>query len=170
MYVCACVCIYIYIYIYIYIFFFGTWGIWDLSPVTRDQTCTSCIGRQSLNHWTTREVPRMWLCCQLVEGWEQTRVRNVWENSVPGMKLFFREVILCFDRNFSFGKVSPLSNYLQQCSILGANLVQFQGKLKTGKRQNSYEVQRRQWHPTPVLLLGKAHGRRSLVGCSPWGC
>ena len=28
---------------------------------------------------------------------------------------------------------------------------------------------RRQRHPTPVLLLGKSHGRRSLVGCSPWG-
>ena len=27
---------------------------------------------------------------------------------------------------------------------------------------------RRQWHPTPVLLSGKSHGRRSLVGCSPW--
>ena len=29
--------------------------------------------------------------------------------------------------------------------------------------------QRRQWHPTPVLLPGKSHRRRSLVGCSPWG-
>ena len=29
---------------------------------------------------------------------------------------------------------------------------------------------RRQWQPTPVLLPGKSHGRRSLVGCSPWGC
>ena len=28
---------------------------------------------------------------------------------------------------------------------------------------------RRQWHPTPVLLRGKSHGCRSLVGCSPWG-
>ena len=27
---------------------------------------------------------------------------------------------------------------------------------------------RRQWQPTPVLLPGKSHGRRSLVGCSPW--
>ena len=27
----------------------------------------------------------------------------------------------------------------------------------------------RQWHPTPVLLPGKSHGRRSLVGCSPRG-
>ena len=29
---------------------------------------------------------------------------------------------------------------------------------------------RRQWHPTPVLLPGKSHGRRSLVGSSPWDC
>ena len=28
---------------------------------------------------------------------------------------------------------------------------------------------RRQWHPTPVLLPWKSHGRRSLVGCSPGG-
>ena len=28
---------------------------------------------------------------------------------------------------------------------------------------------RRQWQPTPVLLPGESHGRRSLVGCSPWG-
>ena len=30
-------------------------------------------------------------------------------------------------------------------------------------------VQRTQWQPTPVLLTGKSHGRRSLVACSPWG-
>ena len=29
---------------------------------------------------------------------------------------------------------------------------------------------RRRWHPTPVLLPGKSHGRRSLVDYSPWGC
>ena len=28
---------------------------------------------------------------------------------------------------------------------------------------------RRQWQHIPVLLPGKSHGRRSLVGCSPWG-
>ena len=36
-----------------------------------------------------------------------------------------------------------------------------------GRLVNRYG--RRQWHPTPVLLPGKSHGRRSLVGCSPWG-
>ena len=29
-------------------------------------------------------------------------------------------------------------------------------------------AQRRQWHPIPVLLPGKSHGWRILVGCSPW--
>ena len=28
---------------------------------------------------------------------------------------------------------------------------------------------RRQCYPTPVLLPGKSHAWRSLVGCSPWG-
>ena len=32
-----------------------------------------------------------------------------------------------------------------------------------------FAIWRRQWHPTPVLLPGKSHGWRSLVGCSPWG-
>ena len=30
-------------------------------------------------------------------------------------------------------------------------------------------IRRRQWHPTPVFLPGESHGRRSLVGCLPWG-
>ena len=33
--------------------------------------------------------------------------------------------------------------------------------------EEQHEDGRRQWHPTPVLLPGKSHGRRSLVGCSP---
>ena len=28
---------------------------------------------------------------------------------------------------------------------------------------------KRKWQPSPVLLPGKSHGRRILVGCSPWG-
>ena len=37
------------------------------------------------------------------------------------------------------------------------------------KKFGDTKGQRRQWKPTPVLLPGKSHGRRSLVGCSPWG-
>ena len=31
-----------------------------------------------------------------------------------------------------------------------------------------WDYWRRHWQPTPVLLPGNFHGRRSLVGCSPW--
>ena len=38
-----------------------------------------------------------------------------------------------------------------------------------GHKESDMTLRRRQWHPTPVLLPGNSHGRRSLVGCSPWG-
>ena len=33
------------------------WSMWDLSSSIRDLTHIHCIGKQILNHWTTREVP-----------------------------------------------------------------------------------------------------------------
>ena len=33
--------------------------MWDLSSLTKDRTLIPCIGRQNLNHWTSREVPRL---------------------------------------------------------------------------------------------------------------
>ena len=35
--------------------------LWDLSSQTRDWSHSPCIGRWSLNHWTTREVPEILL-------------------------------------------------------------------------------------------------------------
>ena len=40
-----------------YILAFCLGGPWGPSSPARDQTCNFCIGRQSLNHWTAREVP-----------------------------------------------------------------------------------------------------------------
>ena len=34
-------------------------GMWDLSSQTRAGNQVPCIERQSSNHWTTREVPRL---------------------------------------------------------------------------------------------------------------
>ena len=42
-------------------------------------------------------------------------------------------------------------------------------KTDDGKDRRQGKKQRRQWHLTPVLLPGKSHGWRSLIGCSPWG-
>ena len=40
-----------------YVLVFWPRGMWDRSSPTRHRTCTPCIGRQSLNHWTPRDVP-----------------------------------------------------------------------------------------------------------------
>ena len=54
-------------------------------------------------------------------------------------------------------------SYLENTSSVGAYF------LNPGLLEVLLYFQRRQWHPTPVLLPGKSHGWRSLVGCSPWG-
>ena len=41
--------------------------------------------------------------------------------------------------------------------------------LKQSLSSTDHMKWRRQQLPTPVLLPGKSHGWRSLVGCSPWG-
>ena len=38
-----------------------------------------------------------------------------------------------------------------------------------GFSSSHVQMQRRQWQSTLVLLPGKSHGRKSLVGGSPWG-
>ena len=40
---------------------FCLWGIWDLNSPTRNHIGTPCVGRQSLNHWATGEVPSVFL-------------------------------------------------------------------------------------------------------------
>ena len=41
----------------LYVLDFWPGGTWDLSSSTKDQTHTLCIGRRSINHWSTMEVP-----------------------------------------------------------------------------------------------------------------
>ena len=53
-------------------------------------------------------------------------------------------------------------------------VLRFMGFAKSWTRLSDWTelilmYRRRQWHPTPVLLPVKSYGRRSLVGCSPWG-
>ena len=79
----------------------------------------------------------------------------------------------CFYSFWIYCSLSPLSTQLlsvylsrfgPSCSSLKFPLTLNQAELD---HPNTY-IWRRQWHPTPVPLPGKPHGRRSLVGCSPW--
>ena len=68
-------------------------------------------------------------------------------------------------------------SFLVQCLRLSSGTVHLVSQLSncTGSvmlsrlSTASSSTWRRRWHPTPGLLPGKSHGRRSLVGCSPWG-
>ena len=42
-------------------------------------------------------------------------------------------------------------------------------RLKQLSSSSSNRIWRRKWQPNPVFLPGESHGRRSLVGYSPWG-
>ena len=53
-----------------------------------------------------------------------------------------------------------------QSQPLGGRPCQQVDQVKLSKLRG--DSRRRQWHPSPVLLPGKSHGWRSLVGCSPW--
>ena len=58
------------------------------------------------------------------------------------------------------------------CRQAPESLWQARSRRDSARKAGEYgliDTWRRQWHPTPVLLPGKPHGWRSLVGCSPWG-
>ena len=57
----------------------------------------------------------------------------------------------------------PVHILLKPWRILSITLLAFELSLST------FMHWRRKWQPTPVFLTGESHGRRSLVGCSPWG-
>ena len=57
------------------------------------------------------------------------------------------------------------ANFAAICVIATSNHSQVRKKGDTFSWPTN---QRRRWHTTPVLLPGKPHGQRSLVGCSPW--
>ena len=73
---------------------------------------------------------------------------SFWNNKIlPILWAYFSDMLPLSEGFISFSSQSFLCWFYVVCGVL----------------------RRRQWHPTPVLLPGKSYGRRSLVGCSPWG-
>ena len=101
----------------------------------------------------------------------------------PGISVFSSESVLRIRwpkyGSFSFS-ISPFNEYSGLISFRmdWLDLLAVQGTFKSllpyhsskaSILQHSAFFRRRQWQPTPVLLPGKSHGRRSLVGCCLWG-
>ena len=79
-------------------------------------------------------------------------------------KAFFSDQCKEIEENKRMGKTRDIFKKIRDIKGI------VHAKMGTMKDRNCMDlIRRRQWHPTPVLLPGKSHGRRSLVGCSPWG-
>ena len=100
----------------------------------------------------------------------------------PSTRVFSSESALCirWPKYWSFSFSISLSNdYWFPLGLTGLISLQSKGcsivyrqimfKDRSSNHLLHVSSRRRQWRPTPVLLPGKSHGRRSLVGCSPWG-
>ena len=61
-------------------------------------------------------------------------------------------------RGFKITADGDCSHEIKRCLLLGRKVMTNLDSI----------FRRRQWHPSPVLLPGKSHGWRSLIGCSPW--
>ena len=104
--------------------------MWDLSPPTGDWTCILCIGKQSLNHWTSREVP----------------IGTSWLSLVPTCVLFSYHTALSIEGlltharlgTWAWGKAH--SNTWLSCSATTLAL-------------SSSNLQRLNFHPLPINQL-----------------
>ena len=110
------------------------------------------------------------LCCPLL----------LLPSILPSIRVFSSESVLHIRRlkywSFNFS-ISPSNVYSRLISLRmdWLDLLAVQRTLKSLLQCNSSKASiipysAFLWHPTPVLLPGKSHGWRSLVGCSPWGC
>ena len=109
--------------------FYWPWGMWDISSLTTDQTCSSCIGRWNLNHWTTREVPKQnfrvsFSCLHLgnTRPWD-LKLLHLLKLSVPHFPWGNRDAFIvtrdCWLHFSSVAQSCPTLCYPMDCSMPG---------------------------------------------------
>ena len=68
---------------------------------------------------------------------------------------------------WSTGRHLPRNFVLEAPAQLSFSFVQIRCRTLSSDHVRVQEISSK--YPTPVLLPGKSHGQKSLVGCSPWG-
>ena len=130
---------------------------------------------QSLNHWTTKEVPwtRFQRCGHTAsrydaEGWTRELGR------IPG-KARTLEQHSRQQKNKTRNNQALRVPITKDYACVRASLVAQLVKNRLQCRRPGFNPWvgkipwKREWLPTPVFLPGEFHGQRSLVGYSPWG-
>ena len=94
-------------YCLLYALAFWLLGIEDLSLLTRDQTCSPCIGRQSLIHWIMREVPLVLLVFFIKSTSLHTFIGEMWGTKRGGERKYLVAVILSLSKARGFSHFTP---------------------------------------------------------------
>ena len=119
-----------------------------------------------------KDKEKLWKCFRSKEAKETWQANAVLD---PRVILCWRKSNVIWELIRSVDRLEYRWGTEQQLNILQASLVaQMVKRLPTMRETQVWswvgEIPwRRKWHPTPVLLPGKSHGQRSLVGYSPWG-
>ena len=100
-------------------------GLWDLSFLSRDWTCTPCIGRQRLNHWTTRES-HWWVLISVHSKCASLIIVHLLEKYCSNVRkdiqpcLVCRSLLLCWfnhlKTHFAFWSISDRNTPIPWCS------------------------------------------------------
>ena len=123
------------------------------------------VEAQSLNRWTSREVPKvvkMLFCFP----------RITYRRLSPTTRKVFSRLLLILEKEMA-PHSSTLTWKIPWSDEPGR--LQSMGSLRLGHDWETslslftFMHWRRKWQPTPVFLTGKSQGWRSLVGCHLWG-
>ena len=110
-----------------------------------------------------------WCCCCLVAQSYQT-LCNPMDCSMPGFRVLY--CLPNFAQNMSIESMM-LSNHLTYGSqIIILYTLNLYSAVYRRLRFNPWVRKipwRKKYQPAPVVLPGKSHGQKSLVGYSPWG-
>ena len=127
---------------------------------------TSATWGEELTHW---KKPWCWERLRAEEGdgrrWDgwvslQSKgLSRVFSNTTVQKHQFFGAQLSSVQLSYPYmtnGKTIALTRRTFVWKVMSMLLIYYLGR-------------RMRWHTTPILLPRKSHGRRSLVGCSPWG-
>ena len=99
--------------------------------------------------------------------------KNIWkkeESEKVGLKLHIQKTKIMASGPITSWQIDGETMETVRDFILGGSKITADGDFSHEIKRGLLLGWRRQWHPTSVLLPGKSHGWRSLVGYSPWGC
>ena len=140
----------------------SAWQYFHIMAVMGPSTLKNYSGAISIQHSSSHLRLQFYITCSLPSAVSRVTQGPAKEREQVRIKTFWEQAMSNCVR--SQGPRPGLEGPIQNQSLGTGYGIGRVRALQSLSQQNFYY-----WHPTPVLLPGKSHGWRSLVGCSPWG-